>query len=206
MIEGEGGTDDGEEDEAEIADAAIDGHHDIGDAVGMAGGGAQLLVDVLEVTDSLLFMAEYLDDFLPCHHLLDIAVDTGEVLLLGAEERAGALAQLAGGYHHDDSHEDADEGQGDAQHDHRGEGGDDGDGGGEHLCQGGGDHLAQGVDIIGVDGHDIAMGTLVEITDGQPLHPLEDLLAQSEHGALADGYHEAVVGIGADGADEQDEP
>ena len=39
-VEGEEGSDDGEEDEAEVADAAIDGHDDIRDAVGVAGGGA----------------------------------------------------------------------------------------------------------------------------------------------------------------------
>ena len=77
--------------------------------------------------ECLLLVAEHLDDFLSGHHLFDIAVDSGEALLLGAEMAAGALAELTGGKQHDGCHEEADEGEGDAEYDHRREGGDDGD-------------------------------------------------------------------------------
>ena len=84
-MKGYGSSDSGEEHEAKVADTAIHRHHDIGDAVGCAGGGAQLFVDILELTDSLFLMTEYLDDLLTCHHLLDEAVDTCQALLLRAE-------------------------------------------------------------------------------------------------------------------------
>ena len=150
-------------------------------------------------------MTEDLHDFLSCHHLLDEAVDMGEALLLGAEECTGALAKLGGGDHHHYRHQDAHQCQGDAHDDHGGEGGDDGDEGREDLCHRRGYHLSQGVDIIGIDGHDVSMGTLVKIADGQSLHLLEDDLTEAEHRALAHMDHQTVIGIGADGTEEQDE-
>ena len=44
---------------------------------------------------------------------------------------------------------------------------------------------------------------LVEITDWQQFHPLEDALAQTQHRALRHVDHQTVVGVGADDTDEQ---
>ena len=43
----------------------------------------------------------------------------------------------------------------------------------------------------------------VEEFHRQALHVLEERFPHPEHGALADGNHDAVVGIGADGAYEE---
>ena len=95
----------------------------------MIGRGTQLFVDVLEVTECLLFMTEYLDDLLTCHHLLDEAVDTRQTLLLGTEMTARPFTELRGGNHHHHSHQDTHQCQGNAQYNHGSEGGDDGDDG-----------------------------------------------------------------------------
>ena len=42
MSEGEGGTHDGDKHITEVGEVAVDGHHDIGNPVGLAGGGTQL--------------------------------------------------------------------------------------------------------------------------------------------------------------------
>ena len=72
----------------QVAQVAIDGHHDVGDAVGVVGAVAQLLVDALKVVDGALLVAECLDHALSGHHLLDEAVDLGQLLLLLLEVAA----------------------------------------------------------------------------------------------------------------------
>ena len=47
------------------------------------------------------------------------------------------------------------------------------------------------------------MGMGVEELDGQPLHVLDHAFAELEHRALADTDHDAVVGVGADDADDE---
>ena len=49
------------------------------------------------------------------------------------------------------------------------------------------------------------MGVLIEVTDGQSLHPLKDALAQAEHRTLRDVDHQTVVEIGTDYTYEQDD-
>ena len=56
------------------------------------------------------------------------------------------------------------------------------------------DHLAQGVDIIGVHGHDVAVGMAVKILDGQRLHMGEHLVPQVFQRSLGDnGHHTALT-------------
>ena len=205
MTEGQGGADNGDEHIAEVREVAVDRHHDVGDAVGAAGRRAQLLIDGLEVADGLLLAAEYFHDFLTRHHLLDEAVDAAEALLLGAEIGTRPLAELRGGDHHDGGNQTADNGQRHAEDYHRGQRHADGDDGIEHLCQSRRNHLAQRVHVVGIDGHDVAVLPLVEVADGQPLHTLEKLLAQFQLGTLRHVDHQAVVEIGADDAEQQDE-
>ena len=49
------------------------------------------------------------------------------------------------------------------------------------------------------------MRTGVEVADGEFLHVLEETLAQAQQGALADINHQAVVGVRADDAKQQDD-
>ena len=133
-MKGDGGAHDSDEHIAEITQVAVDGHHDIGDFVGVVGRRAKLLIDVLEVVDGALLVAEHLHHLLSCHHLLNESVDTSQRLLLGAEEAARPFAQPRGDQHHHEGHEQADERQRYAEHNHRGEGHNDGDDRVEYLC------------------------------------------------------------------------
>ena len=203
-MKGYGCADDGDEHITEVRQVAVDGHHDVGDAVGTTGRRAQLLVDGLKVADGLLLAAEHLDHFLAGHHLLDEAVDAAKTLLLGAEVAARPLAELRGGEHHHGGYQTADERQRHTEHNHRGKGDADGDDRIKDLGQSRRNHLAQRVDVVGIDRHDVAMLPLVEVADGQPLHTLENQLTQFQLRALRHVDHQAVVEVGADDADQQD--
>ena len=56
--------------------------------------------------------------------------------------------------------------------------------------------LAQGIHVVGVHGHDVAVGVGIKIFDGQRLHLAEQVVPQVAHGALADVDHDAVIGKG----------
>ncbi len=60
--------------------------------------------------------------------------------------------------------------------------------------------LAQGVHVVGVHGHDVAVGVGVKVLDGQGLHLVEQVVPQVAHGALADIDHDAVIAEGGDHA------
>ena len=57
------------------------------------------------------------------------------------------------------------------------------------------DHLTQGINIIGIDRHDISMGMCVKIFYRQSLHTLKHLISKIAQGSLADINHQTVVGI-----------
>ena len=83
-------------------------------------------------------------------------------------------------------------GEGQAQHQHGDKDADHVDGAVEQLGQALADHLAEGVDVVGVDGHDVAVGMGVKVADGQLLHVGEQILPQVPQGALGDVDHHAV--------------
>ena len=138
-------------------------------------------------------MGEHLDDFLAFHHLFDVAVHLAQVTLLLDEVFAGLLGDLLGAEQHQSHHDHGDDGQLPAQHAHADEHGHDGDGAGNQLRDALADHLAQGVHVVGVHRHDVAVGVLVKILDGQALHMGEQLHTQVAQGALGHVDHDAGV-------------
>ena len=97
-------AEDGREHIAEVADVGHDGHEDIGIAVGVIGTVGQRVVQRVKPGDALILVAEYLDDLLALHHLLDIAVDRAQIALLRYEICAGPARELFGGEQHKAHH------------------------------------------------------------------------------------------------------
>ena len=193
-------ADDGDERIAQPADVGVDGHEQVGVAVCLVGTVAQLVVDLVEVGLGGLLVAEDLDDLLAVEHLLDEAVNYAEVALLPDVVLAGELGEVRGDEQHDHCGDDGDDGQRRVEHDHAYERGDHGDDRVDYLRNALAEQLTQGVHVVGVDGHDVAVGVGVEILDGQPLHALEEVVTQPEHGALAHCDHDACVGPGGQNA------
>ena len=67
-----------------------------------------------------------------------------------------------------------------------------------------GNELPHGVDVVRVDRHDVAVRVRVEIFDGQGLHLVEQVHAESAERALCHVDHQAVVQPGGEHADEED--
>ena len=58
------------------------------------------------------------------------------------------------------------------------------------------DHLAQGVDVVGVHGHDVAVGVGVEIFNRKGLHLAEHVVADVPQGPLPDVDQDSGLGEG----------
>lgn len=133
------------------------------------------VVDLVELLNGALLVAEDLDDLLAGHRLLNIALGFGDGLLLAQEEFGAAAADALGDDDHQNHAEHRNERQPDAEIEHNAEHG-------QHdrarLDEGGdgfGHELAQRVDIVGVEAHDIAVLVGVEVADGKILHAAEHL-------------------------------
>lgn len=176
--DGHGGTHQSTDSVADIAQLSVDGHHDVGEAVGLLGAVLELVVQLAEALEGLLLVGEDLDDLLAFHHLFDIAVHFAEVALLCDEVLAALLGDLLGAEEHQGYHQHGDDGELPAQHAHAGKDGNDGDGAGHQLQDALAEHLAEGIHVVGVDGHDVAVRMGVKVADGQALHVGEELDTQ----------------------------
>ena len=179
----------GAEDVADVAQLGGDRHEHAGEGVGVLGALEEGLVAPGELLHVFLLVAEDLDHLLALHHLLDKAVEAAQVFLLGHKVPARQTGELLGGEENHRHHGQSEEGQGDAEHDHGHQDADHGDGAVEQLGHALADHLAQGVNVVGVDGHDVPVGMGVKIPDGEGLHVLEHLIAQVPQGPLGDIDH-----------------
>ena len=111
----------------------------------------QLIIELVELIDGDLLMAEHLDDLLAVHHLLNVAVDLAQLLLLPEEVFAGVSGQILRGQQHNADHCQRQQSQGDTEVNHRGQHADQRDDRVDQLGQALADHLAQGVGVVGVD-------------------------------------------------------
>jgi len=153
----------------------------------------QLFVVLVEVLLGRLFVAEYLDDLLAVDHLLDIAVECADGLLLTNEEVAALSADEFGDEHHHGNGCQHKQRQPEAGVQHGAEHCDHRDNGGEDLRDTLRQHLPQGVGVVGVKTHDVATGVGVEIADGQRLHVGEHLVPNGFEDALRHNDHQAVI-------------
>ncbi len=153
----------------------------------------QLIIELVELIDGDLLMAEHLDDLLAVHHLLNVAIDLAQLLLLLDEKLAGVASQVFGGQQHHADHRQRQQRQRDTEVNHRCQHADQRDDRVDQLGQALADHLAQGVGIVGVNRHNIAVGVGIEILDGQRLHVGEHLITQILQRTLCDAGHQTVL-------------
>ena len=177
----------------EIADVADDGAEHAGIGVGAVAVFKEGVVDLVELLNGALLVAEDLDDLLAGHRLLNIALGFGDGLLLAQEEFGAAAADALGDDDHQNHAEHRNERQPDAEIEHNAEHG-------QHdrarLDEGGdgfGHELAQRVDIVGVKAHDIAVLMRVKVANGKILHAAEHLLTELIKKALCHIGHELLV-------------
>ena len=90
------------------------------------------------------------------------------------------------------------------QNDHRNHDAHDGDNAGNQLGHRLGDHLAHGIDIVGINAHDIAVRMGIKILDRQALHLGEELDAQIFERALRYEDHQVIVQPAAKRAEDID--
>ena len=186
-------TDDSAEDIAQVAQLAVDRHRHQRVGVGLVGALEQLIIELVELIDGDLLMAEHLDDLLAVHHLLNVAVDLAQLLLLPEEVFAGVPGQILRDQQHNADHCQRQQRQRDTEVNHRCQHADQRDDRVDQLGQALADHLAQGVDVVGVDRHDVAVGVGIKIFDGQRLHVGEHLVTQILQRALCDAGHQTVL-------------
>ena len=108
----------------------------------------------------------------------------------------GELRELSRDEEHERGGEYAYDGQGRVEHQHGDERGYHGDGRVDGLGYDLAYELAERVDVVRVHGHDVAVCVGVEVLYRQGLHLGEELVAQQEHGALADVDHQSAVAVG----------
>ena len=178
---------------AQVAQLAVDGHRRQRVGVGLVGAVEQLIVEFVELLDGGILVAENLDDLLAVHHFLDVAVDLAQLLLLLEEVLAGVAGEILGGQHHSADHDQGQYAQRHAEVKHGQKYADYRNDRIDQLGQALADELAQGINIVGVDRHDVAVGVAVKILDGQGLHVDEQVVAQTFQGALGDLGHGAVL-------------
>ena len=201
---GQGAAQDGHQHILEVAQVHHNRHKDIGEDIGFGGAGLELLVAAVELLLGGLLVAEDLDDPLAGDHLLDIAVEVADTLLLRDEVLGGVAADLLGGLEHQqqaDNDEERQDGAGDQHGDEYGHNRHQaGDGLGNAL----GEHLPEGIDVVGVVAHDVAEGVGVEVLDGQPLHVVEHVVADFLLDALGDPGHKDALEQGGHHAHAED--
>ena len=90
------------EDVEQVADVHEDGHEGVRVAVGRARRRLELVVDLVEIGDRLVLVAEDLDDLLAAHDLLDVALERRDRTLLAQEVLGRAASEEArrGGHEH----------------------------------------------------------------------------------------------------------
>ena len=96
-------------------------------------------------------MTKGLDHLLPCQHLLYVAIDFAEILLLAAEMEGRTLSEFSGHEHHHQRHHKHQEREGNGEHHHARKSNCDGDEGGEHHWNAAANHLTERIDIVRID-------------------------------------------------------
>ena len=111
----------------------------------------KLIVQCIKLIDALLLTAEYLDNLLSVHHLLNVTVYLTQISLLLDEVCTGKTCHLLGNDQRYSNHNQRNHGQRNIDDQHCRKHTDDRDQTGEKLCHTLTDHLTECINIIGVD-------------------------------------------------------
>ena len=196
--------DQGQDDVLEVGKVIGNGAEDVGELAGLGRVEAKGVVEFIEPFFGFAFVVEDLDDLLAGDHLLDVAVSGSQSPLLGDEEAGGLVRD-----EDDDGQDDREEGEHDkselprrGKHRHQGD-----DHGHQRLDDHGQDparEFAEGVDVIGVDRHDVPVGAGIKIRQRKRLHVGEDGIAEPLLEPLSDHGDHDLVEIGGEDADDVD--
>ena len=140
-------------------------------------------------------MAEDFDYLLSVHHFLDKSIHISEILLLFLEIFSRQSRKHRRYLQHDKGHDQSHDRKRDIQHDHRNQRRCQRCRGVDDLWDALAEQLSQCIHIIGIHGHNVAVGVGVKILDRQGLHVCEQLITELPHSTLADVYHDPVVCI-----------
>ena len=190
---------------AHVGELGAQGHQHHGIGGGLGGGGAVVLVELVELDPGGVLVGEGLDHLQTLDILLDGAVDGTQGGLLQAVELAAQTAQLLEQYQDDEQDHQGDDEQQGGQHQHHDHGADEGDGAGQQL-----DHaLLQGqLDVVGVVGepaHELAVGVLVKVAQGELLEFVKQIFAHGVAALLGQLGHQVGLQVGAGGHDHIDQ-
>ena len=187
----------------DAAQVCHSGHH--GTCIGLGHGAcnAVVLVELAEGLHGLLLVGKDLDDLLSLDHLLNIAVEGTEGLLLALEVDAALAADGLDYQQHQEEERHGDEGQQRVHHQHHYEGGNEGQHVGEETGKAVADHLRNGVHIVGKATHHITGEVGVKIGYRQLLHLIEQILTDGGHRPLGHIDHQAGVDIAAKSGDNE---
>ena len=138
---------------------------------------AKVIVDLVKIPLDPVLTAEYLDDLLSFGHFLNIAVCLAESLLTLPKIRAAALAYRLYDDEHQSEHQYCDKGQCRAEYYHHDNNAYYPEEAVDDLRNALANHLTHAIRIVCIAAHNLAVGMLIEIPNGQFLHPCEHLLA-----------------------------
>ena len=165
----------------------------------------KLLVSLFKLRNALRFMGENFDDLLSLHHLLNIAVQTAEFLLLNAEVFAGDICDLAGNKEHERRQNKRNQRERNMQKKHARK---DRNYGKRHtgeLRKYIDNQLAQCVRVVRIHRHDVAVRMRVKIGYGQRLHMRKQALSDFKECPLSHIDHENRIDVGRNHGNQIDE-
>ena len=142
-------------------------------------------------------MVEDLDDLLTLDHLLNIAVDRAQRLLLLLEADPAAAADVFHHQQHQRQKHKGNQRQNPVQIQHHANGTQKGQGAGNQAGEAVIQHFRNGVDVVCEAAHQVAGLVRVKIPQRQLLHPAEQIAADGCHGTLGNVHHDAGIGKGA---------
>ncbi len=162
--------DDARDDDQEKADVVDDVHertHNAAEDLRLDAGFAKLAADLAEALLRDLLAGERHDRAVAHDAFLNLCVELTEKLLLSDEIAAHALGDERGHENGDGNGDDADERHFPASVEHDGERADDDDQAGNERGNGLGDGIRDIFDIVGHTAHDVAVGMVVDVFDGE---------------------------------------
>ncbi len=160
-----------------MTDISENGHEHIRIAVRPVGLVEKMFVYLIEVGFRLLFMAEYLDDLLPVHILLDKALRFCHGALLPDKVLRRAAADRFGNEKHQKDAAEYDQRKPNAVIEHDPDQRKDHDRRSQQLRQTFGNYLTERIDVVRIIAHDVAVIVRIEVADGKILHSVEHLSA-----------------------------
>ena len=181
------------QDITQVPDLPVQRSQDIGIADCLVRGLIEFLIQLIKNLLVLFLMTEDLHYLLPVHHLFNKAVHGSEGILLLNKMLLGNPGAFCGRKHRKRNHGEGQQGQRQGKNNHGRQSRNHRDDRLEDLGDRLGDQLAHGIDVIGVNRHDISVGMLVKIADRKAFHMIEQIFPKVPHTALGNVNHRQAL-------------